>query len=277
MRQIQYKWLRKTWTLNLHPPGDSICDLFKPPEAMDLLPWILSGINGTFVDIGAHIGTIAVHAAPFFQKVVAFEPEPRNLACLRKNVTGNRLPNVTIIPKAVSDTCGVSTFYVNDSVDTGRNSLYAREGGTSFDVEIVTVDSVFSGELSAHPPIAFIKIDIEGFEPKAIRGAAATLARQQARPVMKVEFTPLSWSKNEADVYWLFDYLKQIDYVPMLPTSGFVSPVTVDTLAQIYESWKGLHYDSWLDILLVPKELSTEDAIKRAWAKVRDISSSFAT
>ena len=152
MRQIQYRWLGKVWTLNLHPPGDCVCDLFKPPEPMDLLPWILSGINGTFVDIGAHIGTSAVHAAPFFQKVVAFEPEPRNLACLRSNVTDNHLPNVTIIPKAVSDACGVSTFYVNDSVDTGRNSLAAREGGASFEVEIVTLDSVFSGELAASPP-----------------------------------------------------------------------------------------------------------------------------
>lgn len=132
---------------------------------------------------------------------------------------------------------------------------------------------MFFRELSACLAIALIKIDIEGFEPKAIRGATATLARQKARPVKKVEFTPLSWSKNEADVYWLFDYLKRIDYVPMLPTCGFISPITVDTLAQIYESWNGRYYDSWLDILLVPRELSTEDAIKSAWAKVRAISS----
>ena len=90
---------------------------------------------------------------------------------------------------------------------------------------------------------------------------------------MKVEFTPSSWSKNEADVYWLFDYLKSIDYVPMFPTAGFISPITVETMAQVYESWKGLHYDCWLDILLAPKELSIERAIKGAWAKARDICS----
>ena len=132
---------------------------------------------------------------------------------------------------------------------------------------MVSIDSAFSTELAGHPPIAYIKVDVEGFEPKAIRGAAATLAGQKIKPIMKVEFAPSRWVKIEDDFRWLSDFLKNNDYVPFFPTAGFVSPITVDTLIQIYESWKGLRYDSWVDALFIPREQSSQEHIMDAYKR----------
>lgn len=229
-----------------------MCDMFHPPDAPMMLPWLLADPSGTFVDVGAHVGTFAVHAALFFKKVVAFEPEPRNLQCLKNNVTQNRIPNITVIPKAVSDQCGTATFHVIEGVDTGRNSLLPNGGGATFEVPTVTIDSVFSEQLRGHPPISYMKIDVEGFEPKVLKGAATTLGNQPNKPVLAVEFTPSRWAKNESDFLWLCDFLKANDYTPFFPTSGFLSPITIAVLAELYDCWKRLEYDSWVDLVFVP-------------------------
>lgn len=271
MRQIQYKWLGKDWVLTVHPLGDAVCDMFQPPSAMALLPWLLAEGKGTFVDVGAHVGTFAIHAASFFAEVVAFEPEARNLVCLKQNIRQNKIPNFTLIPWAVSDSCGVSTFFITETIDTGRNSLLPMAGGKSVEVQTVSIESMFSSELSKHPPIAFVKIDVEGFEPKVIKGAAAIIDQQKIKPVMHVEFTPAKWAKQEADVYWLFEYLSANNYVPFIPASGFIAPVTFDVIKQIYESWKTLRHDAWLDLTFIPAERSSQEHIMDAWGRACQI------
>jgi FkbM family methyltransferase len=265
MRRVQYKWLRKTWTMDLHDLGDPVCDSFQPPNAISLIPWLLADNSGTFVDAGAHVGTIAVHAALFFKQVVAFEPEARNLECLKTNIAQNRLPNIHILPCAVSDQCGASTFYIADSVDTARNSLIPKTGGSSVEVQTVTIDSIFSNQLANHPPVSFLKIDVEGFEPQVIKGASSTISKLARKPVIEVEFAPSRWQRNESDFNWLCEFLRNNDYIPFLPTSGFLSPITVDLFAQIYNCWKGLKYESWVDLLLVPSVQSSSDHIIMAY------------
>ena len=122
-RIIEYKYLGKKWRLNLLPQGDFTSDYFTPPTFSTVNPWLLSKSNGTFIDIGAHIGTTTIHAAPFYKRVVAFEPGKVNFAILEKNVSENNITNIKLYDKAVSDVCGFSTFYINESVHTGGNSL----------------------------------------------------------------------------------------------------------------------------------------------------------
>ena len=55
--------------------------------------------------------------------VVAFEPDPENLARLRANLAHNDCKNVTVIEKAVTNRVGEIEFFIN-SDDSGGNALW---------------------------------------------------------------------------------------------------------------------------------------------------------
>lgn len=110
--------------------------------------------------------------------MIAFEPEPRNIACLRDNIALNKIANLSLIPKAVFNECDVSTFYIEKTVDTSRNSFEYRDNSENLEVERVTIDSVFESEMKNLPPISYLKIDVEGFESEVIDGASKTISGQ---------------------------------------------------------------------------------------------------
>jgi len=71
----------------------------------------------TLVDIGAHVGAMAIYLAkryPFI-KVYAIEPDPMNYACLIRNIEMNEVTNVTAIDTLVSGEGGHKTLYVDAS------------------------------------------------------------------------------------------------------------------------------------------------------------------
>ena len=60
-------------------------------------------------------------------------------------------------------------------------------------VELSTLDIVlaaFDGELGRHRPVGFVKLDIEGFELPALRGAKGLLASDRAPCSLVVEVNP---------------------------------------------------------------------------------------
>ena len=120
------------------------------------------------MDIGANIGVMTRLFAARAGHVHAFEPGPRALRLLRANA----LPNVTVHPVAVSDENGTVRLNEQESSDT---SFIDSDG---VEVRCVTVDS-----LGLKPD--FIKIDVEGYEHKVIRGAAETL--KSASPIVMFE------------------------------------------------------------------------------------------
>ena len=73
----------------------------------DLTEWIgrrlAAAKDGLFVDIGAHIGWHAIHAAQYesVEKVVAFEPDPFNADLLKKNIAYNKADKVIVNVAAV--------------------------------------------------------------------------------------------------------------------------------------------------------------------------------
>lgn len=133
------------------------------------------------VDVGAHCGVWTRVMARCFGKVTAFEPVPKHLECLMRNVGAE----ATIYACALGDCEG--TVDVDTAVTTVANR-YGSEATTmmaavsdlgDLQVECRTLDSF---ELA---DVDFIKIDVEGYEPRVIRGAADTIAR--CRPTIVVE------------------------------------------------------------------------------------------
>lgn len=134
-------------------------------EALARIP-----LNGESVvlDIGANIGVTTAIFARRAGVVHAFEPSPRALAILRRNLPANAV----LHPVAVGAICGTTR------IDEGTDIDMATVGGAGVEVPIVTVDS-----LDLAP--GFIKIDVEGYEVPVIEGARRTIA--ECRPIIMFE------------------------------------------------------------------------------------------
>ncbi len=128
--------------------------------------------DNVFWDIGANVGFYSLLASKLVGsgKVFAFEPVPRNLEYLRKHIVLNRVTNVEVLPIAVSDKNGSANFQVEQ---TGLMGHLSWEGGIK--VSTATLDSLLE-EGKILPP-DYVKMDIEGAELRALRGAARTFQR----------------------------------------------------------------------------------------------------
>lgn len=130
--------------------------------------------NSVFWDVGANVGFYSLLASKLVGsgKVFAFEPAPRNLSYLRKHLELNRATNVEVLAAAVSDRNGMSTFEIEETGFMGHLS-----SGRGITVPTATLDSLVD-EQKILPP-DYVKMDIEGAELLALRGASRTFQRSQ--------------------------------------------------------------------------------------------------
>lgn len=128
---------------------------FKIERALDLV-----GNHGIALDIGAHVGFWSMWLAQSFEHVHAFEPVHGD--CFAHNVNRD---NVTLHRVAVGRQSGFTGITL-DGANSGKTSL-AR--GAS--IEVRSIDS-YSFE-----NVGLMKIDVEGYEPEVLEGAAETIKR----------------------------------------------------------------------------------------------------
>lgn len=152
----------------------------------------------TFIDIGAHVGTWTLRLAPLFERVFAFEPDPRGYEALRRNIALAGLKNVEVIPKAVSDKTGRArlTIYPNPCSNTmlpaETNRVDVPDG--EIEVETTSVDE-FVRERGI-TDLDFIKVDAEGAEMAIVPGALETFRTQ--RPDFYIELHGLFYKRIRA-------------------------------------------------------------------------------
>lgn len=133
------------------------------------------------VDLGAHVGTFTLAAAAAGCTVVAFEASPANAALLGASVARNGFVDVLVVNAAVGDEPGQVSFYAEGPY--GFVEFREESAGRSeLVVPAVTVDAVLH-ELGLGP-VAFVKMDVEGSEIRAVRGMAGLLGGDGAPPVL---------------------------------------------------------------------------------------------
>lgn len=148
----------------------------------------LLGPGDVFYDLGANVGFFTLLAARLVGPegvVVAFEPDPRNAAALRSNIALNRLANVAVVQKGVSDTSGVRTLVIAESTASHIADATTAEETTAIDV--VSLDDFVSE--GAHRPPTAIKLDIEGEEAHALRGAERLIATHRPAIICELHGT----------------------------------------------------------------------------------------
>jgi FkbM family methyltransferase len=144
-----------------------------PPVAVRKGDWV--------IDVGGHVGVFTNHALKLgAEKVFIVEPDPVNVECIRRNFRDEiAAQRVIVIPEgAWSKT---SSIELNLSVaNSGTGSMmYKEQGAQTIVVPVRPIDDMVA--VHKMPRVDFIKMDIEGAEREALKGAAQTLNKWRPR------------------------------------------------------------------------------------------------
>jgi len=132
-----------------------------------------------FLDIGADLGKYSITIGTCFKKyhqkikIIAFEPDPNSYAILKKNIRINRLTNIQTHSIALSDRQGkIRSWYYAPM----RMIVGFKTNKTIF-IKTDTLDNYFKKISLDNNTVLFIKLDVEGYETKVLKGSLNTLAK----------------------------------------------------------------------------------------------------
>jgi len=136
-------------------------------------------------DVGANIGMTALLFSDLSKKVHAFEAAPSTYGILRRNVAG--CANVTAINKGMGDRTEEKTLtFSNRNRSGGFVSDTLTLGSKGYTTEVIQLDTIDGFFFDTPKRPDFIKIDVEGFEPRVLRGAQALIARHKPTVVLEL-------------------------------------------------------------------------------------------
>jgi FkbM family methyltransferase len=164
------------------------------------LPRILPHIppGGVVVDAGAFIGdhTIAyARAVGELGEVFALEPNLEAFECLVFNMKD--FPQSQCIQMGLSDHPG--SYGIRSDVNAGASHLSDGDG-----ITVTRLDDLGLEQLN------FLKLDIEGFEEKALWGGARTI--DACRPTMVLEVNDGALQRNGSSAEKLLDMVAALGY-----------------------------------------------------------------
>lgn len=151
------------------------------PNEKQYFPEFLSfSDNEVFVDCGAFDGDTVISfiqkTKEKYSKIYAFEPDKNNIEKLKKNMAP--FNHIEIIEKGCFSS--KNTLFFNDG--QGVASFIANQGNIK--IEVDTVDHIVSDK------VTFIKMDIEGSELEALKGAQNTIISNTPRLAISLYHKP---------------------------------------------------------------------------------------
>jgi len=143
------------------------------------------------LELGANIGTHTVYLALTrrFSRILAVEPDPRNLAFLRRNIEDNDLEALVEVFACAAGAREDTLVLRQVEGNFGQSRLLPESAGEDEGVRVPvrTVAGIRKeAEVDPHD-VTLVWMDVEGFEPQACRGMPALMSL--ATPIF-MEFSP---------------------------------------------------------------------------------------
>lgn len=163
-------------------------------------------------DVGANIGMLCILASKLVGprgRVDAVEPNPNCRAYIHDLLSRNAIRNVEVHGAGLADEESVLTLSVpriNHGEATLARSQYADDEIDKVEVPVMRGDDL----LGDGPPPALIKIDVEGFECRAIDGLTKTLSAHI--PLVLTEVVTAHLERAGFTPQDLFDRLTSLGY-----------------------------------------------------------------
>jgi FkbM family methyltransferase len=171
--------------------------------------------GGVALDVGANIGSYTRLLAELADEVIAMEPVPDTFSQLRFNMQSLGVHNVRLLSMAASDRDEPVMMeiprYRRGPAAWADARIVSQSGALQhFVVPATRIDSLNLTRLD------FMKVDVEGHEVAAMRGALATVER--FRPAMIVESVLATGD-------WLYPILKPLGYHGFVWRDGVFCPI----------------------------------------------------
>lgn len=166
--------------------------------------------DDTFYDIGANVGTYTCFAASKLgsEKVVAFEPEPKNAARLRDNLELNDL-NAKILEVAVTNKDGKQELGIQgDEAGEGEHTVFTEDSAKTIEVDSFRVDTLIKERGVQEPTV--IKVDVEGAELSVLQGMEKTLNNHVR--LIYAELHPKKSSNFGYEIAEVEEYLRELGF-----------------------------------------------------------------
>jgi FkbM family methyltransferase len=169
------------------PENEAAIECMLHMEGYEPVEWVAPKEGDVFLDIGAFVGWHSIRAGRVVGpsgRVISLEPDPINRRQLEANLALNAIANCKTIPLAAWSKSGEELgWYTEKSPDCCR----VDEAGHSATVRTTTVDDLVN-ELHLGR-VDWIKMDIEGAEIEALKGAEKTLLQYRPRLFVEVHDT----------------------------------------------------------------------------------------
>jgi FkbM family methyltransferase len=182
-------------------------DAFLPQYCAQFIPY-----GGCAVDAGALNGDHAIcysrYAGPD-GLVFAIEPGPLAFRCLEHNVTLFPAQNTIAVPFAIGASEGTANWIEHASGDLGMATCETSVTGA---VLVKPLDTIIkAGFPDGHDRrVDFIKLDLEGAELEALRGAIRILTND--RPVLVLEINHIALQHHATSYSDITEFLSQHSY-----------------------------------------------------------------
>ena len=205
-----------------------------------LLRSVLSA-GAVVVDAGANIGIYS----QFLSRCVgptgvvhSFEPSPENFERLQS--AKRKLANVRLSQAAVGECSGKAELYLSDKLNVDHRT-YATEGDSrrAVPIDVIALDDYFK----PGQRVDLIKMDIQGYELHALRGANRVLADNSAAKLL-LELWPYGLKKAGANWLELIETLQGKNMAIYLVTKRGLVPFQSDSVSESPEWYVNLFASS---------------------------------
>jgi FkbM family methyltransferase len=174
----------------------------------------------TAFDIGANVGymTCLMARAIAPGTVHAFEPEQRHFEILQENLRLNALANVVVQRLALGAAPGEGVLYLSPD-NLGDHSLVRLPNRSSQPIELTSVD-VYRRSRCHGTSVRLVKIDVQGFEMKVLRGMRESLEERAVENVL-VELYPSRMVVAGDSITQLPQWLSELPYQAEIVSQSF--------------------------------------------------------
>ncbi|MGC4022145.1 MAG: FkbM family methyltransferase [Cyclobacteriaceae bacterium] len=185
------------------------------------------------LDIGANIGYTSLVMSTLVGNgaVVGFEPDPFSYQQLLQNYKKNPEIKVKCLNVGLGEKS--SSAFLEERLVTCRGANRIAVGDTKgIEIKLETLDTIFT-ELN-FKTLELIKIDVEGYELKILKGGKSILS--QFKPTLFIEVDESNLRDQGDSAYGLISFLSEIGY------NTFVQ-VDTETSISLATNFEDCHFD----------------------------------
>lgn len=162
---------------------EQIIILPEVPKAYFSLPELKPIDNEVFVDAGSYDGETILDFIEWnkgkYKKIFAIEPDEGNYAKVKKNIDDNEIKRVTLY------SCGLWSEKIILPFEQLSTSCSSVSNCGNDNIQANCLDSIINEQ-----QVTLIKLDIEGSELEALKGAASTICKWQPRLIVGIYHKP---------------------------------------------------------------------------------------